>query len=163
LKTSAASSGFARGFSLVEIVVALGVMAFALAGIAGLFPVAMASAQDSRRETRAALIARQLFATLRVPTGTERIADPAVAGRVRLDANTNIALAFDADGNCLTNPVATAENPSPIPGASFLARVVVDTNTGTANLSRVQATVETPAAAASSNRSKFTFVTQMAY
>ena len=45
----------AQAFSLIEIVLALGVISFAIVGIMGLFPVAMRAAQESQSETRATL------------------------------------------------------------------------------------------------------------
>ena len=47
-----------RGFSLIEVVLALGIISFAIVGIIGLMPVAMKSAGDSMRETDATFIAR---------------------------------------------------------------------------------------------------------
>jgi uncharacterized protein (TIGR02598 family) len=49
------------GFSLIEIVLAIGIISFALVGILGLFPVAVNAAANSQNETQAALIARSIF------------------------------------------------------------------------------------------------------
>ena len=166
--TSPISKALSRGFSLVEVVLALGVIAFALVGIMGLFPVAMKSAQESQRETRATLIAQQIFSDLRVSSGTNRfvISGPAAnnTNGLSLAFATNLYLAFDANGAPLA-PVAPTDfsNSYPDVSALFLANIAVDTNTGIPNLSRVQATVESPAAAPAANRSKFTFVTLMNY
>jgi uncharacterized protein (TIGR02598 family) len=160
-----------RGFSLIEVVLALGVIAFALVGIMGLFPVAMKSAQESQRETRATLIAQQIFSDLRVASGTHRmyVRGPSptnsswVVTNFSLATDNNAAfLAYDQAGSGLTNNLTSA-NPVTDPSAIFLATIAVDTNTGTANLSRVQATIEAPAAAPSANRTKYTFVTLMNY
>lgn len=48
-------------FSLIEIILAVAVIAFALTAILGMFPVAVGAATDSQRETQAALIARSIF------------------------------------------------------------------------------------------------------
>ena len=158
-----------RGFSLIEIVLALGIIAFALVGIMGLFPVALKSAQESQRETRATHIAQQIFSDLRVLTGTNRtlLRGPssdsnALVPNFSLAVNNNAAIiAFDNAGAALTDSVTTFSNS--YAAAVFLAQVTVDTNTGVPNLSRVQTTIETPAAAASTNRSRYTFVTLMNY
>jgi uncharacterized protein (TIGR02598 family) len=57
--------GSTKGFSLVEIVLALGVISFALVAIIGLLPIGLASGRASIQETRANLLAQQIFATLR--------------------------------------------------------------------------------------------------
>lgn len=159
------------GFSLVEIVLALSVIAFALVGIMGLFPVAMKSAQESQRETRATLIARQIFSDLRVFSGTNRllVRGPSVTDTASLITNfilannSTVYLAFDSEGRGVTNNLAGSTFSNSVADATFLAAVAVDTNTGVSNLSRVQTTIETPAAAPSTNRSKYTFVTLMNY
>ncbi|MCX6972135.1 MAG: prepilin-type N-terminal cleavage/methylation domain-containing protein [Verrucomicrobia bacterium] len=160
-----------RGFSLIEVVLALGVIAFALVGIMGLFPVAMRSAQESQRETRATLIAQQIFSDLRVASGTNRmyVRGPSPTNSSWIVTNFSLAtdsntafLAYDQTGSGLTNNLNSA-NSATNPAAIFLATITVDTNTGTANLSRVQATIEAPAAAPSANRTKYTFVTLMNY
>src|ERR1043165_1889070 len=53
------------GFSLVEVVVALGVIGFALLAILGLFPIGLKSGRASIQETRANHLAEQVFSTLR--------------------------------------------------------------------------------------------------
>ncbi len=160
-----------KAFSLIEIVLALGVIAFALVGIMGLFPVAMKSAQESQRETRATLIAQQIFADLRVASGTNRMlvhgasagTPSALTTNFNLSQNTNAFLAYDADGQGLALPVSASDFSSSVPAATFLASIAADTNTGVSNLTRVQATIEAPASAPSTNRSKYTFVTLMNY
>jgi len=62
------SSSAARsvgGFSLVEVTIAIGLFAFVIVGIIGLFPAALAQRTDAARETRARLIAEQIFEGLR--------------------------------------------------------------------------------------------------
>jgi type II secretory pathway pseudopilin PulG len=165
------NKALSRGFSLVEVVLALGVIAFALVGIMGLFPVALKSAQESQRETRATLIAQQIFSDLRTLTGTNRllVRGPSTANasalitNFSLAGNTNIVLSYDIDGKGRTDQISTDSFAGSFPDAAFLANVDVDTNTGIPNLSRVQATIEAPAAAPSTNRSKYTFVTLMGY
>ena len=134
----------------------------------GLFPVAMKSAQDSQRETRATLIAQQIFSDLRVSSGTNRfvLSGPSASNTngLNLASQGNLYLAFNTNGIPLTTVAATAfSNSYSNSSASFLANIAVDPNTGTSNLSRVQATIEAPAAAPSAARTKYTFVTLMNY
>jgi type II secretory pathway pseudopilin PulG len=158
---------------LIEVVLALGVIAFALVGIMGLFPVALRSAQESQRETRATLIAQQIFSDLRVGTGTNRFV---ISGSNNATNTVNLApsgttpplfLAFNTNGVPVTPATGISggifSNSYPDAAVPFLASLTVDTNTGITNLSRIQATIETPAAAPSTNRSKYTFVTLMNY
>lgn len=156
-------------FSLVEIALALGVTAFALIGVIGLIPVAMKSAQESRRETRATLIAQQIFSDLRVQSGTNRlvVGGPSAADAgglmtdfsLALNGNT-VFLAYGPDGAGVAGTSGGAFT-NGCPSAHFLARVEVDA--GVPHLSRVQATIEAPAAAPTTNRSKYAFVTLIRY
>lgn len=49
------------GFSLVEVTIAIGIFAFVIVGIIGLFPTALRMQSESSVETRASMIAQQLF------------------------------------------------------------------------------------------------------
>ncbi len=66
----AASKGMAkatyrvRGFSLVEVVLALGVVAFALLAILGVFPVGLTTQHLAQDDTRAAQIAADIFSSV---------------------------------------------------------------------------------------------------
>ena len=60
------------GFSLVEVVIALGIVSFAVLAIVGMMPVALKSAQDSMRETDATLIAQRIFSELKTGSGGNR-------------------------------------------------------------------------------------------
>lgn len=53
------------GFSLVEVVIALGVISFALVAIIGLLPIGLASNRGTIQETRANHLAEEIFSTLR--------------------------------------------------------------------------------------------------
>lgn len=53
-----------RGFSLIEVVLALGVMAFALVAILGVFPAGLAANRSSISDTRAAEIMHAVTATI---------------------------------------------------------------------------------------------------
>jgi type II secretory pathway pseudopilin PulG len=60
-------------FSLVEVTVAIGIFAFVAVGILGLLPAALKQRADSSRETRATLIAEELFATLRAASSITNV------------------------------------------------------------------------------------------
>lgn len=59
-----------QAFSLVEIVLALGVISFALVAIIGLLPIGLASNRGTIQETRANHLAEEIFSTLRSQTFT---------------------------------------------------------------------------------------------
>ncbi len=148
-----------RAFSLVEMVLALGVISFALVGIMGLFPVAMKSAQESQQETRAAIIARQVFSDLTSVSGTTP--RPIALGTntdlisnwtsIPLTTSGSVTINYDLAGQ----PIGTSLSPNAI----YRMDLVVSPNTPSANISQVQATVSVPAAAPVANRSSYGFVT----
>lgn len=53
-----------RAFSLIEVTLALGVIAFALVAILGVFPIGLASDRSNVSETRAAQIANAIIASI---------------------------------------------------------------------------------------------------
>jgi len=55
----------ASAFSLVEVTIAIGIFAFVIVGIIGLFPAALRQRSDAALETRATMIAQQIFEGLR--------------------------------------------------------------------------------------------------
>lgn len=55
---------FPRAFSLVEVVISIGIFAFVIVGIVGLFPAALRIRAESALDTRAAMIAQQLMAAV---------------------------------------------------------------------------------------------------
>ena len=144
-------------FSLIEIVLALGIISFALVGIMGLFPVAMKSALESQRETRAALIAQQIYSDLASMSGTNRF----ITTGTGPDDRTSISLTALATNTVYYSDSGTPLGTSSHPDALFLANVAVTPNSPLAGLSHIQTTIEAPAQATSTNRSKYTFVTLM--
>jgi len=50
-----------EGFSLVEVTIAIGLFAFVIVGIMGLFPAALRQRADAALETRGVLVAQQAF------------------------------------------------------------------------------------------------------
>jgi uncharacterized protein (TIGR02598 family) len=55
------SAGSRRGFSLIEVTVALGILSFAMVGIIGLMPVGLGAMRDAIDESTTSLIARRLI------------------------------------------------------------------------------------------------------
>lgn len=53
-----------RAFSLVEVVLALGVISFAIVAILGVFPLGLSTGRSAQDETRAPQIAQTIFASL---------------------------------------------------------------------------------------------------
>ena len=60
----------APGFSLIEVVLALGIIAFALVAILGVFPTGLSSNRTSVSDTRAAALANAIFATIDAQSNT---------------------------------------------------------------------------------------------
>jgi uncharacterized protein (TIGR02598 family) len=60
----------ADGFSLVEVVIALGVIAISLVAILGVFPMGLSSNRTSVSDTRAAELANAIFATIDAQSST---------------------------------------------------------------------------------------------
>jgi uncharacterized protein (TIGR02598 family) len=59
-----AGNGKVAAFSLVEVTIAIGIFAFVVVGILGLLPTAMKMRAESAQETRAAIIAQELFSSV---------------------------------------------------------------------------------------------------
>lgn len=55
----------ARGFTLVEITISIGIFAFVVVAILGMFPTALRLRTESALETRAVMIAEELFGVVR--------------------------------------------------------------------------------------------------
>lgn len=80
--TSGRGLGLPRsGFSLVEVVLALGVISFAIVAILGVVPVGLSTGHSAQNETRAAQIAQDILSSLASQaqatfTGTSYIKQP---------------------------------------------------------------------------------------
>jgi uncharacterized protein (TIGR02598 family) len=151
-----------RGFSLIEVVLALGIISFAIVGIIGMMPVAMKSAGDSMRETDATLIARRVFAELKTGTGGNRTLFISANGTTNLNlaATSTNNLAFSEDG--LPQALFLSTN-APVNAAyDYYARISI-ANTGFTNLSRVQVDIAYPAAAPAERRTTNSFVTLVGF
>jgi uncharacterized protein (TIGR02598 family) len=156
------------GFSLVEVTLALGVMAFALVGIMAMFPIAMQAGRESQQETRATFIAQAIFSELSAGTNaTNRVLLTRIepAGN-RLTTNVNLAnpasfaIMFDADGiPAGQRSVAEFSNSLSSPEWVYATKVSISTNGLIAGLSRIEVEVTAPAAAPLTNRSRYPYIT----
>lgn len=59
-----------KAFSIIEVVIALGVVAFALVAILGVFPAALSQNRKGISDTRAAQLSRMIVATVDAQSGT---------------------------------------------------------------------------------------------
>ena len=160
-----------RGFTLIEAALSLAILSFAIVAIMGLFPVAMQTSRESNRETRAALIARRIADELQSLSGTNTalVKGPSVTNPgwqmkgLDLSVPSIHVLTYDEQGEGLTHDISPEafQSPIPAPGAYFAAEIRVTPDPSRPAISRVQATVEAPASAPSSRRSRFVFVTLM--
>lgn len=151
-------------FSLVEVVIALGIVSFAVLAIVGMLPMALKSAQESMRETDATLIAQRIFAELKTGSGANRtvIKDTNTNSQtISLSANSTNNLAFTQDG--MPQAFFLSTNSPQDALYDFYAQISVLTNTGVANLSRVQVDIAAPAAAPAANRTTNSFTTLIGF
>jgi uncharacterized protein (TIGR02598 family) len=152
------------GFSLVEVVIALGIVSFAVLAIVGMMPVALKSAQESMRETDATLIAQRIFAELKTGSGANRtltISPNGIPHPLALSANSTNNLAFTQDG--MPQAFLASTNSPQDAFYDFYAQISVFTNTGITNLSRVQIDIAAPAAAPAANRTTNSFTTLIGF
>lgn len=119
----------------MEIVLALGVISFALVAIIGLLPIGLASGRASIQETRANFLAQQIFATLR--------AQPfAAANLTSLGSNATIDLSTQSTP--LATPLHATYEGQFVPNADYFRIEVTFRNApdgliaGTANEVHVQ-------------------------
>jgi len=153
-----------KAFSLIEVLVAIGIVSFAVVAIVGMLPIALNTARDSMLETDAAVIAQRVFAELQAGTGTNRPVSINVNGDTKeiiLSSDGTNYLAFGEACEVRSSP--TSEAPITESGVSFLGVVSVSTNTGIFHLSRVEVSITSPASAQASSRTTNTFVTLMGY
>jgi len=153
----------ACAFSLVEVVIALGIVSFAVLAIVGMMPVALKSAQESMRETDATLIAQRVFSELKTGSGANRTVTTTPTNgtnRLSLSANSsNNFIAFVEKGI----PQGFSTSNSPNANYDFYARVTISTNTGVSNLSQVTLDITAPAAAPAAARTTNSFTTLIGF
>ncbi|MEM1158061.1 MAG: hypothetical protein AAGH72_07380 [Verrucomicrobiota bacterium] len=164
----AAASG---GFSLVEIVLALGIISFALVGILGLFPVALDTAKDSKAETIIAFIGQSIIADITATKQSTSSGSPPVintdsliqtdAGTVTLNllsANSTLYLAYDSEGLC-QKEVSQAEYNNGVADAAYVVQLTSEYSPANfPDLTRIQLDIGFPAAAAGQFRQTRSFL-----
>lgn len=150
-------------FSLVEVVVALGIISFSVIAIIGMLPVALKSSHDGMRETDATHIAQRIFSELKTGSGGNRsvTTDPGGISNhmINLAANSTNYLAFTQDGTVQKHTNTANQNPS----YDFYAQISIFTNTGISNLSRIQIDIAAPAAAPPTARTTNSFTTLIGF
>jgi type II secretory pathway pseudopilin PulG len=88
------------GFSLVEVVLALGVVSFAIVAILGLIPTGLQTSHSSQEETRSAQMAQSIFGSL----AAQAIKLDA-SGQPKLDAQNHQQLNDSAKLPSVTSPI----------------------------------------------------------
>lgn len=135
-------------FSLVEIVLAVGIISFALVGILGMFPIALDAATRSREETQAAFIARSIYSDL---AGYPSYLSP--------DENTVISLAdppppitriYDESGIVTTSSDSSGMS-------TFAVAIELSANDPSPGLTRIDIEVATPGDAPASGPGRRTY------
>lgn len=151
----------ACAFSLVEIALALGVVAFCIVAILGLIQVAQNAAREGRAETRATLIARSIMETARAGNPGSAIIEtaPGTLATITLPpaSPATYDLVYSDQGELLASPGNYDTGAGMPPAASFVARVVFTPRPD--GLVQLEVGVATPAIAPQSRRKNFPFVT----
>lgn len=133
-------------FSLIEIVLAVGIISFALVGILGLFPVALQAAAQSREETQAAFIARAIYSDL---SGNPAFLTPDDTTVINLKSPspTTLSRGYDENGILTTASAKTI----------YEATVTFTPDNPTAGLTRVDVEIAAPASAPANSSGRHTY------
>lgn len=146
----------AFGFSLVEVVLALGVVGFAIVAILGMIPIGLNTGHDAQNDTRAAQIAQAILSTVASQTQTQ-------FSNIQLPLNDTSVTSFDLTSS--QTKTIYADNDGQLIGGSTNAAyaIVVATNSsptgfdpGYAN--QMTLSIVWPAAAASTSQTKRSFI-----
>ncbi|MDD5199666.1 MAG: type II secretion system protein [Terrimicrobiaceae bacterium] len=150
-------------FSLIEIVIAVGIISFALVGILGLFPAAINSATDSQRETQAALIAHRIFSDLGTQAPFQQTKDdltkPDSVATVNLATTTKKTYTAEYDEGGMLPGHASGTGAKTTGAPVYYVETIVEPSTQSPNLARVEIDVSAPASAPAARRKTFVFVT----
>lgn len=166
-----------QAFTLVEIALALGIFAFAIIAIMGLFPIGLRSANDSRVETIVTQIARTVLSDLRTGdfNAARVVVAPLPAANITPDSNQiktydlsqdpppfPLFVLYSAKGEPIREIGGQAGFDSPQPGGDFAVKIESKLKVSTPPvLAQVTVTVESPASAPSANRTEYSVVTLM--
>jgi uncharacterized protein (TIGR02598 family) len=150
-------------FTLIEIVIAVAIIAFALVGILGLFPTALNSAADSQTETQAAFIAQRIFSNLgsQVPFIQKDGASMTDVTLVDLSKEGEYQMDFDEAGLLPNTPKEERAKTTGQPVYRVTLFITPDdTLTSLENkLTRAQITIRTPVVNKKENQKTYSFVT----
>jgi len=123
MKTQLGNHRPCHAFSLVEVVLALGVIAIAITAILGVLPVALSTGHSAQDDTRAAQIAEDMISAMasQAPTNFTSVTlpVPSPAPTVNLTNASGYTFSADNDGNLaayspsLPYTVILAINPNP--------------------------------------------------
>ncbi len=146
------------GFSLVEVVLALGVIAFAIVAILGIVPIGLRTSHDAQDDTRAAQIAQAVIATIASQaksqfTNVRLTLNDQGPTAISIDLTTNRTVSLDADKDGKLIPS----------GPNGAYKVTIEIADPPANFDSVSAKqigviVSWPVAAAPINQSKRSFI-----
>jgi len=143
-------------FSLVEVVLAIGVISFAIVAILGLFPIGLATGRSAQDETRAPQVAQTILASFASQATTQ-------FANLQLPVSGGSSLTFDLTTSNTQTLYAGNDGqllPS-VGGATYAVSILTNSNptgfdAGYAN--EVTITVGWPATAAVADRTKRDFV-----
>ncbi len=165
-------AGRNEGFSLVEVVLALGIVAFALVSILGLFPVALGAAKDGATETHAAMIAQLIAGQIRSQTVSQATfavgPDPTLgSGSFNLPglSNSQTCAVYDETGQPVSRiTVPQFADPSSLSATvqrqcTYMVQLTVVADTPAVGLSQIKIDVVYPGLAAGALRKTNTFIT----
>src|SRR5438128_7171489 len=116
MKHAAASRRRARthSFSLLEVVIALGVIAVGIVGVLAVFPTALQTGHSAQDETRAAHVAQSVFGSLVAGATSQLTAVPLPSTPLSIDLTappsppTSPTLYADNNGNLIPNSTNSA-------------------------------------------------------
>ena len=156
----------ANGFSLVEVVIALGIIAFTFITLTGLLGMGLANDQKSSQQTVATNIVTSIVTDLRSTpaysttgkTSRYGLALPTSAASSSTNPLSGVSptyLYFDDYQNAIGSPVSTLPSPAPA-GAVYLATIYLT------NLVSVGPLAVVPATSSSSSSASLTQSTDMA-
>ncbi len=103
------------GFSLVEVTIAIGIFAFVIVAILGLFPAALRQRSDAAAETRAVLIAQQVFGGVAATGSVTNALSSETNNPTLLNLSNGVVLGFSQNSTTVnqivngTNSWATPE------------------------------------------------------
>jgi prepilin-type N-terminal cleavage/methylation domain-containing protein len=154
------------GFSLVEILIALGLFAVAVVGLLTLFPVALRSEKESGQETQAILIASGImeslsakgnYASLRIAIGMNN--GLPLWEIIQASKTTNLIIAYDASCQPMHKiPIEEAALPLTDPQVSSIVSMSLAAKSSLPGMMTAEVSVATPAAAPATGRSIRRFV-----